>query len=169
MSKIGSQSCFAGAASQGQVRINLNRVSGLLVLALLLGVGPAWADEPDDEYLQIYNLIQQADDVERGRQGRPGQGQIPGGADRLDELPKELPGVECQTGCLPIELRGAKAGRPVGKAARGRGRHRERAGANRGKPPLHLGTRRSSCSRPGPSRARCSACIRSRATNRRWA
>ena len=55
--------CCAGAASKRRVHLHLQRFSGLLVLALLLGVWPAWADGPDDEYLQIYGLIQTADEL----------------------------------------------------------------------------------------------------------
>jgi hypothetical protein len=41
----------------------VNWLSSLLALALLLGLCPARADEADDQYLQIYGLIQQADDL----------------------------------------------------------------------------------------------------------
>jgi hypothetical protein len=63
MSMISSQSCFTGATSKGQVCINRKWFSALLLLALLLGLWPARADGPDDDYLQIYNLIHQADDL----------------------------------------------------------------------------------------------------------
>jgi hypothetical protein len=46
------------------VRSNLKRFSGLLVLTLLLGLCPtAQADLGDDQYLQIYSVIQQADEL----------------------------------------------------------------------------------------------------------
>ena len=61
MSKITSQSCFTGAALKGQRRIYGTWSFALLALALLLGLSPVRADGPDDEYMQIYNLIQQAD------------------------------------------------------------------------------------------------------------
>jgi hypothetical protein len=38
---------------------------------LLLGVWPARADGPDDEYLQIYSLIQQADELNTGGKAAP--------------------------------------------------------------------------------------------------
>ena len=63
MSKLSGQCRFIGAASKGRVRIDTKWSSVLLVLALLLGTWPARADGPDDEYLQIYNLIHQADDL----------------------------------------------------------------------------------------------------------
>lgn len=46
------------------MRANLKQFSGLLVLVLLLGSCPlAQADVGDDQYLQIYSLIQQADEL----------------------------------------------------------------------------------------------------------
>jgi hypothetical protein len=38
---------------------------------LLLGVWPAWADGPDDEYLQIYGLIQTADELNADGKAAP--------------------------------------------------------------------------------------------------
>src|ERR1019366_9080244 len=61
MSKITSQSCFTGAALKGQGRIYETWFFALLAPALLLGSSSVRADGPDDEYMQIYNLIQQAD------------------------------------------------------------------------------------------------------------
>ncbi|MGO8928592.1 MAG: DUF6263 family protein [Limisphaerales bacterium] len=63
MSETRGQICCKSAAPKRRVHVNLQRFSGLLVLALLLGVLPARAEGPDDEYLQIYSLIQQADDL----------------------------------------------------------------------------------------------------------
>jgi hypothetical protein len=71
MRKISSYIRFTGAASKRQAYINLKRVSGLLVLALVLGVSPVWAEGPDDEYLQIRSLIQQADDLNTGGKSAP--------------------------------------------------------------------------------------------------
>src|ERR1035438_3292599 len=66
MSKITSQSCFTGASLKGQRRIYETWFFALLALALLLGLSPVRADGPDDEYMQIYNLIQQAaNDLEK--------------------------------------------------------------------------------------------------------
>jgi hypothetical protein len=70
MSKINSQSGFTGTACKRQIRINRNWLSALLVLALLLGLSPARAEGPDDQYLQAYNIIQQADDL--NTQGKTG-------------------------------------------------------------------------------------------------
>jgi hypothetical protein len=71
MSKISSQSCFTGAASTGRICSHRNWFSALLLLALLLGLWPARADGPDDEYLQIYTLIQQADDLNTSGKAAP--------------------------------------------------------------------------------------------------
>ena len=64
MCKLSNQVCFGEPGVGGRVRANLKGFSGLLVLALLLGVClPAQADLGDDQYLQIYGLIQQADEL----------------------------------------------------------------------------------------------------------
>jgi hypothetical protein len=91
MSKISSQSCFTGAASQGQVRLNRNWLSTLLVLALLLGSWPAWADEPDDQYMLIYNLIQQADDLATSGKPTPAKAKYQEAKTALTNFQKEYP------------------------------------------------------------------------------
>jgi hypothetical protein len=63
--------CCAGDASKRRVHLHLQRFCGPLVLALLLGVWPAWADGPDDEYLQIYGLIQTADELNADGKAAP--------------------------------------------------------------------------------------------------
>ncbi len=63
MSKISAPICRTAAASRRRSGANLKRVCGLVILALLVGLRPALADEPDDQYFQIYGLIQQADDL----------------------------------------------------------------------------------------------------------
>jgi hypothetical protein len=91
MSKIGSQSCSTGAASKWQVRVNLKRVFGLLVLALLLGAWPARADGPDDEYLQIYNLIQQADSLNTDGKAAPAKAKYQEAQTALANFRKSYP------------------------------------------------------------------------------
>jgi hypothetical protein len=71
MSNTSSQACFTGVTSTGRIRIHVKRLTGLLVLALLLGVGQARAEGPDEEYLQIRGLIQQADDLSKGGKAAP--------------------------------------------------------------------------------------------------
>ena len=71
MSKVSNPICFTGAASRKRVRVNLTRICGLVVLALLVGLWPARADGPDDEYLRIYGLIQQADDLNTSGKAAP--------------------------------------------------------------------------------------------------
>jgi hypothetical protein len=63
--------CCAGAASKRRVHLHLQRFCGPLVLVLLLGVWPARADGPDDEYLQIYGLIQTADELNADGKAAP--------------------------------------------------------------------------------------------------
>ena len=71
MSNTSSQICFTGVTLTGQIRIHVRRLTGLLVLALLLGVWPARAEGPDEEYLQIRSLIQQADDLNTSGKTEP--------------------------------------------------------------------------------------------------
>jgi hypothetical protein len=64
MCKLSNQVSIIGSAVRKQVRANSTWFSGLLVLTILLGsCPPARADLGDEQYLQIYNLIQQADDL----------------------------------------------------------------------------------------------------------
>jgi hypothetical protein len=64
MCKFSNHVCFHGPGAGEQRGANLKQFSWLLVLALLLGVCPlAQADLGDDQYLQIYTLIQQADEL----------------------------------------------------------------------------------------------------------
>jgi hypothetical protein len=64
MSKLRNQVYLRGPGVGEQRRANLKQFSWLLVLALLLGVClPVHADLGDDQYLQIYTLIQQADEL----------------------------------------------------------------------------------------------------------
>ena len=91
MSKIGSQSCFTGAASKGRVRINRKWLTALLGLALLLGSWPARADGPDDEYLQIYTLIQQADDLNTSGKAAPAKAKYQEAQTALSKFQKDYP------------------------------------------------------------------------------
>ena len=64
MPRLSNQVCFHEPRVGAQIHANLERFSVLLVLALLLAICPlAQADLGDDQYLQIYTLIQQADEL----------------------------------------------------------------------------------------------------------
>jgi hypothetical protein len=63
MSKSSRQSGVTGAASKGPGGLNRKWFSALLILALLLGSWRARADGTEEEYLHIYGLIQEADDL----------------------------------------------------------------------------------------------------------
>ena len=64
MCKLRNTAFRVGPAASKQMCANLKQFSGLLVLALLLGLCPqAQADLGDDQYLQVYSLIQQADEL----------------------------------------------------------------------------------------------------------
>jgi hypothetical protein len=63
MFELSHRACLTAPGARTQVRAKVNWLSGLLALALLLGLCPARADDGDDQYLQIYGLIQQADEL----------------------------------------------------------------------------------------------------------
>jgi len=83
--------CRPRAASQWWVPIILQRLSNLLVLASLLGVCPAWADGPDDDYLQIYGLIQQADELNTGGKTAPAVAQYEQAKAALEKFKSNYP------------------------------------------------------------------------------
>ena len=58
---ISSRTGLTGAVSRVYWPTNLKRLYGPLVVALLLALGPSLAVSPDDQYLRIYGLIEQAD------------------------------------------------------------------------------------------------------------
>ncbi len=61
MSKTVNQIALNRAATRTLVRLNLKWFSWLLIVALGMMVFPACADEPEDVYLRIYAIVQQAD------------------------------------------------------------------------------------------------------------
>jgi hypothetical protein len=64
MCKLSNQTSFPGPEVGEPLRANFKLITRLLILALLLGLcSPALADLGDDQYLQIYGLIQQADEL----------------------------------------------------------------------------------------------------------
>jgi hypothetical protein len=63
MCELSNRACFTGPAAITHSLARVKWLFGLLFLALLLGLFPARADEADDQYLQVYGLIQQADDL----------------------------------------------------------------------------------------------------------
>src|SRR6267378_7894801 len=58
-----NQECPAMTAARTHFSINLKWLSGLAVVALLLCGWPAQADERDDEYVRIFNLVQDGDSL----------------------------------------------------------------------------------------------------------
>jgi hypothetical protein len=71
MSKCNNQMCLTGAASTTRPQTNLKWLSGLVILALLLALLPARAEDPEDLYQRMYILIQQADSLDAGGQTGP--------------------------------------------------------------------------------------------------
>ncbi len=63
MRETRKQTSLPGAAAKAASRVNLRWFSGLIVLALLLAWWPVRAEGPDDQYANVFNLIQQADSL----------------------------------------------------------------------------------------------------------
>jgi hypothetical protein len=63
----------------------------LVLMALLLGLCPAQADELDDQYLQIYSLIQQADDLNANGKRDPAKGKYQEAFTALRTFKKSYP------------------------------------------------------------------------------
>jgi hypothetical protein len=78
MCELSNRACFTAPGAGTRVRAKVNWLSGLLALALLLGLCPTRAEDADDQYLQIYGLIQQADDLSANGK------RIPAGAKYLE-------------------------------------------------------------------------------------
>ena len=91
MSKISAPFCRRAAASRRRAGVNLKRVCGLVILALLLGLRPALADVPDDQYFQIYSLIQQADDLNANGKAALAKSQYQEAQTALADFKKKYP------------------------------------------------------------------------------
>jgi hypothetical protein len=91
MSNMSNPICFTGPVSGKRVCANLKWVAGLIVLALLLGLSPARAEGPDDEYLGIYGLILQADDLNTSGKAAPAKAKYQEAQTALRNFQKEYP------------------------------------------------------------------------------
>jgi hypothetical protein len=69
---VTSTNPLAGFSTPHRHSLNLiNRLSTLVVLGFILSASPVQADEPDDQYLRIFNLIVQADSASTAGQTGP--------------------------------------------------------------------------------------------------
>jgi hypothetical protein len=71
MSKSSNQVPLTGAASRMRPQTDLKWLSGLVILALLMALWPARADDPEALYQRMYILIQQADSLDASGQTSP--------------------------------------------------------------------------------------------------
>ena len=72
-----------------------------LLLIFLSALTLARAESPDDQYVRIYNTIQDADALNVWRrQGDPGIDEISRSPNRLGSIPQNLSGVESESGQL---------------------------------------------------------------------
>jgi hypothetical protein len=70
MTKTGLQSHLSWTSLQ-PLPVPLQGLRWLLLVALFMRLVPAWADEKDDEYLRIYDILQQADALNDAGKFRP--------------------------------------------------------------------------------------------------
>ena len=71
---------------------------------MLLGLcSSAQADLGDDQYLQIYSLIQQADDLNASGKAALAKAKYQEALTAVEELQRGLPDLERQVGVLPVE------------------------------------------------------------------
>jgi hypothetical protein len=71
MSNVSNEVCLPRASRRKQVRMSIKPLAGLLILALLMPLAPARADDVEDEYLQIRYVIQQGDDLNASGKAEP--------------------------------------------------------------------------------------------------
>lgn len=67
------------------------RRTGLALLGLLLGAALAWAEGPDDLFVQVYNLIQQADSLKASGRVQDAQSKYIAASGMLDKLQTNYP------------------------------------------------------------------------------
>ena len=91
MCELSNRAWFSAPGARTQVGARVNWLSGLLALALLLGWCPARADEADDQYLQILDLIHQADDLSGTGKRAPAKAKYLEAYNGLRELKKNYP------------------------------------------------------------------------------
>jgi hypothetical protein len=142
----------------------------LLVLALLLGICPlAQADLGDDQYLQIYTLIQQADELNSNGEAALAKAKYREAQKALKSFKTDYPNWNVQLVASRLNYLAQKLGDPL-KSLAPLPESVLPATRRRPKPlprsPLPPHRPRSSCSKPGRSRARCSACTPHQATSR---
>ena len=82
---------LTGPTARTRSRARVKWLFGLLVLASLLGVRPVLADEADDQYLQVYGLIQQADELSAGGKRAPAKAKYLEAYNGLSNLKKNYP------------------------------------------------------------------------------
>ena len=66
-------------------------LAGFLVLTLLVALWPARAEGPDDEYLQVYSLIQQADDLNTSGKPAPAKAKYQQAQSELKKFQQSYP------------------------------------------------------------------------------
>jgi hypothetical protein len=96
MRELSNRACLTVPGAGKRVRVKVNWLSGLLALAFLLGLCPVRADEADDQYLQIYGLIQQADSLNTNGKRAPAKAKYLEAFKALKNFQKSYPDSSAQ-------------------------------------------------------------------------
>jgi phosphotransferase system HPr-like phosphotransfer protein len=117
MSEIKSRAGVFVGAPRVRILFNLKMLCGMLLFALLVAASPARGDDPDDQYLRIWNLIQQADALNAGSQTAPAIAKYREAMIALQTCRKENPGWKPQLLAFREKYVAAKIGELTEKAS----------------------------------------------------
>ena len=92
MSNASNLTCPAATAPRHRASVATQWLSGLILTALLVALCPARAQGPDDQYLRIYNLIQQADELNSSGKTTPAQAKYYEAHTALKKFQQDHPG-----------------------------------------------------------------------------
>lgn len=91
MMKTGSEVRVPVAAARARFRFSALRLSGLIILALLVTLGTLRAEEPSEQYLRIYNLMTQADNLSASNEVAAARAKYEAAQAELKDLKRTFP------------------------------------------------------------------------------
>ena len=119
MCNVVNQACFARPGPRKQAQVIAKRFSGLLLVGLLLGVGPPGAVAQDDEYLRIYDLIQQADTLSTSGKTAPAKAKYQEAETALRNFQRAFPDWNSRLVSYRLDYLAQKVASLSGKPAAG--------------------------------------------------
>jgi phosphotransferase system HPr-like phosphotransfer protein len=117
MSDINSRAGLEVGGSGPKIPFNPIMLCGLLLFALLVAATPARGEDPDDQYLRIWNLVQQADALNAGSQTAPAIAKYREAQVALQTCRKDNPGWKPQLIAFREKYVAAKIGELTEKAS----------------------------------------------------